>query len=72
MPGRGVVTSPVIVGRDEVLALADRRLEEPRLADGDCSSCQARPASGRLACLRRSRAERNRNVWVMRAEAFPK
>jgi predicted ATPase/DNA-binding CsgD family transcriptional regulator len=72
MPEHGVVASPVLVGRDELLALADRRLAEVAEGRGQLLFVAGEAGLGKTRLLTSIslRAERS-GFAVIRAAAFP-
>ncbi|GAA1010246.1 LuxR family transcriptional regulator [Acrocarpospora pleiomorpha] len=72
MPVHGVVQSPVLVGRDEFVALADRRLAEAAAGAGQLLFVAGEAGIGKTRLLgaiaQRARA---RGFTVVRAAAFP-
>ena len=71
MPGRGVVQSPVLVGRDDFLALAKRRLAEAVAGRGQLLFVAGEAGIGKTRLLGAiARHAQASNVAVLRA-AFP-
>ena len=72
MSARGVVQSPVLVGRDDFLTLADRRLAEAAAGRGHLLFVAGEAGIGKTRLLgaiaRRARAK---GAAVIRAAAFP-
>jgi DNA-binding CsgD family transcriptional regulator/tetratricopeptide (TPR) repeat protein len=72
MSGRGVVQSPVLVGRDDSLSLAERRLAEAAAGAGQLLFVAGEAGIGKTRLLgavaRRAHAD---NFAVVRAAAFP-
>ncbi|MDX6389100.1 MAG: hypothetical protein QOJ73_163 [Streptosporangiaceae bacterium] len=72
VPGRGVVQSPVLVGRDEFLALAKRRLAETAAGRGQLLFVAGEAGIGKTRLLGAiARHAQASNVAVLRAAAFP-
>ena len=72
VPGRGVVQSPVLVGRDEFLALAKRRLAEAAAGRGQLLFVAGEAGIGKTHLLGAiARHAQASNVPVLRAAAFP-
>ncbi|GAA4346310.1 helix-turn-helix transcriptional regulator [Angustibacter luteus] len=72
MSGRDVVASPVLVGRDELLALAGRRLEQAAAGHGHLLFVAGEAGIGKSRLLGSvSRSAERLGFSVLRATAFP-
>lgn len=72
MPAETVVASPVLVGRDEFLALADRRLEESAAGRGRLLFVSGEAGIGKTRLLSSiSRRAERLGFAIIRAAAFP-
>ena len=72
MQRRAVVASPVLVGRDELLALADRRLEETAAGRGGLLFVAGEAGIGKTRLLASVGRRAHRSGFtVLRAAAFP-